>query len=456
MSMNHFFDPKSVAIIGASRDPAKPGHVIFRNFLEGTFKGSVYPVNPRARELFGQPCYKSVLDIPAKIDLAVIIVPAPAVPQVLEECGRAGIKATVIISAGFKEVGNTRLENRVKSIAERHNIRIIGVNCIGIYDPYSGVDTIFNPRYKLERPEKGSISFITQSGALGTVVLDWMAMKGYKISKFISYGNATDINETDLIKYLAKDDTTSVICAYFEGLEQGRKFFNTAKELSKKKPIIAQKGGTTPAGHRAVASHTGSLAGAAEIYSAAFKQSGIIQAANMEELFDFARLLSTQPLPRGDRVQIITDGGGFGVMMVDSLVKNGLQLATMSPPRTRILKSYFPDYFVLGNPIDLTGDATSEHYATALEQTLRDPCIDMIALIVLFQVPSLTPEVTEVITEASRRSTKPIVVIAAGGRYTEVLKKSLEDSGVPCFSCPARAAKALKVLYDYGKYKRSE
>jgi len=456
MSMNHFFDPKSVAIIGASRDPAKPGHVIFRNFLEGTFKGSVYPVNPRARELFGQPCYKSVLDIPAKIDLAVIIVPAPAVPQVLEECGRAGIKATVIISAGFKEVGNTRLENRVKSIAERHNIRIIGVNCIGIYDPYSGVDTIFNPRYKLERPEKGSISFITQSGALGTVVLDWMAMKGYKISKFISYGNATDINETDLIKYLAKDDTTSVICAYFEGLEQGRKFFNTAKELSKKKPIIAQKGGTTPAGHRAVASHTGSLAGAAEIYSAAFKQSGIIQAANMEELFDFARLLSTQPLPRGDRVQIITDGGGFGVMMVDSLVKNGLQLATMSPPRTRILKSYFPDYFVLGNPIDLTGDATSEHYATALEQTLRDPCIDMIALIVLFQVPSLTPEVTEVITEASRRSTKPIVVIAAGGRYTEVLKKSLEDSGVPCFSCPARAAKALKVLYDYSKYKRSE
>lgn len=456
MSLDYFFSPKSVAVIGASRHPGEPGHVIFRNFFEGPFKGKVYPVNPSADELLGHRCYKSVLSIPGKIDLAVIVVPARLVPQVLKDCAKKRVPAAIVISAGFKEIGNKKLEDEVKKIARNGKIRIVGTNCIGIFVPKTGVDTVFNPTYKLERPQKGNIAFVTQSGAIGTVVLDWMAMKGYTLSKFVSYGNATDVDETDLIEYLAKDKDTSVVCAYFEGLDRGRKFFETARKLSKNIPIIAQKGGTTEAGQKAVSSHTGSLAGSAEVCSAAFRQAGIVQAEDLEELFDFARVLSTQPVPKGKRVQIITDGGGFGVLMSDGLVKNGMELASLNKVSVARMKRQLPPYFVISNPLDLTGNATSEYYATALEHAVNDPGVDMIALIVLFQIPGLTPEVIETIIEINKKSSKPIIVISAGGRYTEVLKKSLEDSGVPCFSYPERAARAMRVLYDYGQYKRKK
>ena len=453
MTLDAFFNPKSVAVIGASRHPGEPGHVIFRNFFEGAFKGKVYPVNPNADELFGHKCYGSVLDIPGKIDLAVIVVPAKVVPKVIAECGKKHVPAAIVISAGFREIGNAKLEDEVRRIAKKSKVRIVGTNCIGIFVPSTGVDTVFNPTYKLERPEKGNIAFVTQSGAIGTVILDWMAMKGYTLSKFVSYGNATDVDETDLIGHLAKDKDTSVICAYFEGLERGRKFFEKSRQLSKRIPIIAHKGGVTEAGIRAVSSHTGSLAGSAQVCSAAFRQAGIIQADDLEELFDFARVLSTQPIPRGRRVQIITDGGGFGVLMSDGLVKHGLELASLNKASVSKLKKQLPPYFVVSNPLDLTGNATSEYYAAALEHAVNDPNIDMIALIILFQIPGLTPEVIETVIEINNRSKKPIVVISAGGRYTEVLKKSLEDSGVPCFSYPERAAKAMKVLYEYGRYR---
>ncbi len=454
MSLDNFFSPKSVAVLGASRNPGKPGHVIFRNFFEGDFKGKAYPVNPKAKELFGQKCYKSVEDIPGPVDLVIIVVPAPIVPLALRQCGKKKIKAAIIISAGFKEIGNVKLEEEVKSIAKKYRIRLVGTNCIGIYDPYSGVDTIFNPRYKLERPGKGEIAYISQSGAIGTVMLDWMAMKGYKISRFVSYGNETDIGADELIEYLSKDKDTKVICAYFEGMKDGRKFFEIARKLSHRKPIMVQKGGTTTAGSTAVQSHTGSLAGSAEIFSAAFRQAGIIQADDMEEMFDFARLLSTQPLPKGKRVQVITDGGGFGVMAVDGIIKNGLELARIEKKSVEGLKKKLPHYFVIKNPIDLTGNAESWHYAEAIDAAIKDPKVDMIIVIVLFQVPALTPEVTEVIIEASKRSSKPIAVVASGGRYTEVLKKSLEAGGAPCFSYPARAANAMGVLYNYTQYRR--
>ncbi len=453
MELDPLFNPKSVAVIGASRYPGEPGHVILRNLVE-EYRGKVWPVNPKAENIFGKKCYKTVLDVPGRPDLAIIVVPSQIVPKVLDECGRKGAKTAIIISGGFKEVGNLALEKEVLKILKKHKIRGLGVNCIGIYDPYSRVDTIFNPKYKLERPGRGSIAFMSQSGAVGTVMVDWMAMKGYNISKFISYGNATDIDETDLIHYLAVDRKTSVICAFFEGVKEGRKFFQAAQKLSKKKPIIALKGGITDAGAHAVSSHTGSLAGSSEVYSAVFKQSGIIQASDIEELFDFARLLSTQPLPNGKRVQIITDGGGFGVLTVDWIVKYGLDLASMSPARVKGLKKALPPFFVVKNPIDLTGSATKEHYAIALQEALADPNVDMVALIALFQLPALTPDIVDVILEVAGKSQKPVIVIAAGGRYTEVLKKSLERGGVPCFSYPERAVKSMRVLYDYAKYRK--
>lgn len=446
--LDYFFSPKSVAIIGASRDPKKIGHVIFRNFVEGKFAGKIFPINPNAEELFGHRCYPSVLSVDEKIDMAVITIPAAVVPQALEECGKKGIHAVIIIAGGFKEIGNADLENQVASILKKYHIRAIGPNCLGLYDPYSNVDTFFLPRYKLERPGKGKIAFISQSGALGSVVLDWMAMKGYKISKFISYGNAVDVDEADLTEYLADDKDTDVICCYFEGVKEGRKFFDIARKVSQKKPVIVLKGGTTSEGTSAVASHTGSLAGAAEIYSTAFRQAGVIQVRDLEQIFDFARVLSTEPCPKGSRVQIITDGGGYGVMTTDWIIKNGLTLAKMSQVSVDKIKKACPSHVIVKNPIDLTGDADTERYRIAMEAAMEDPNVDMVAVIILFQIPTLTPDIVDVVSAVSDRKQKPLIVIAAGGRYTEVLKKSLEDFGVPCFSYPEGAALALKALYD--------
>ena len=456
MSMTPFFAPESVAVIGASREPEKPGHVIFRNLLENGYEGKVYPVNPAADELFGHKVYDKITDIEGPVDLAVIVVPSGAVLSVLQDCKKKGTKHVIIISGGFKESGNIELEKKLSGFLKKNKIRAIGPNCMGVLNPHSGLDTIFNPIYKSERPGKGAISFITQSGAVGIVILDWMGMKGYNISKFVSYGNAADIDETDLIEYLASDNQTSVICAFLEGVKEGRKFFETCRRLSRKKPVIALKGGTTPAGTVAVSSHTGSLAGSAEIYGAAFRQAGIIQAGDIEEMFDFARTLSTQPVPRGNRVQIITDGGGFGVMAVDWLVKHGLVLAKMQPERIKKLKKAFPPYVVVKNPIDLTGDATAEWYTTALKEAISDPGVDMIMLILLLQLPSLSPKVVELVTETAKNSKKPIIVVSAGGRYTEVLKKALEDSGIPAFSYPEKAARALSKLVEYGRYKKAK
>ncbi len=449
--LDYFFQPKSVAVIGASRNPKKVGHVILRNFIEGKFAGKIYPINPNTDEMFGLRAYPSVKGVPGRVDLAVICIPAPIVPRALDECGRKGVKAVIIISGGFKEIGNTELEEDCLRIIRKYGMRAIGPNCIGIFDPYSEVDTFFLPRYKLERPGEGSIAFISQSGALGSVVLDWMAMKNYKISKFVSYGNATDVDEAELIEYLANDPKTSVICAYFEGVKQGRKFYDIARKVSKKKPIIVLKGGITTEGSSAVSSHTGSLAGKHEIFHAAMEQSGIITAGNLEELFDFARLFATQPKPKGNRVQVITDGGGFGVLATDWIIGNGLKLAKMDNKTTSALKKKYPPHVVIKNPLDLTGDATVERYRLAMEAAAADSNVDMIAVITLFQIPTLTAEITDVVSAVAGKCSKPMVVIAAGGRFTEVLKKSIEDFGTPTFSYPEKAAKALAALYEFGR-----
>ncbi|MEE9323321.1 MAG: CoA-binding protein [Candidatus Aenigmarchaeota archaeon] len=451
--LDYFFNPKTVAVIGASRDQKKIGHVIFRNFVKGKFNGKVFPVNPKTEKLLNIKCYKSVSKIKEKIDLAVVSIPAPVVPDVLEECGKKKVKACITVSGGFKEIGNIELEKKLKTIAKKHRLRIIGPNCLGVFDPYSGVDTIFNPRYKLERPGKGSIAFVSQSGATMSVILDWMALKGYKISKAISYGNGVDVDESDLIEHLAGDERTEVICLYIEGVRDGRKLLLAAKKTSPNKPIVALKGGVTEEGKKATTSHTGSLAGEVEIYKAAFKQSGIVEAYDLEQLFDFARVLSTQPLPKGNRVQIITDGGGFGVLMSDWVVKNKMKIAKMKKKSIDRIREVASPHAGLENFIDLTGDATTKMYKVSLHSAMEDENVDMIALITLFQPPMLTPDVVEVVIEAVKENKKPIIVIAAGGDYTEVLKRSMEENGVPCFSYPERAAEALRALYEYSNIK---
>ncbi|MFH1294633.1 MAG: CoA-binding protein [Candidatus Aenigmatarchaeota archaeon] len=454
MTIKTFFNPDSVAIVGASRNQQKPGHVIFRNFLDSGYAGKLYPVNPNADEIMGVKCYPNLAKIPGSVELAVIVVPAEMVPEALNDCGQKGVKGAVIISGGFREIGNYELEKKVKDVAKKHGIRVIGPNCIGLFDPSSGVDMIFNPSYKLTRPKAGGISFISQSGAVMSAVMDWMGSKGYKASKFASYGNASDVNEAELIEWLGKDPATKVICLYLEGTSDGRKFFETARKVSKIKPIIALKSGVTEAGGHSVASHTGSLAGQAEAYVAAFRQAGVIEAADLENIFDLARVLSTQPLPKGPKVQVITDGGGFGVLATDFIIKNELHMAQMNVKTVENLKKTVPSYVVIKNPIDLTGNATPKMYGDTIKAAMEDNNVDMIVVIALFQTPLLTPEVVDIIEEIASTRKKPLIVVAAGGEYTEVLKKDLEEKNIPTFSSTKSAVGTLASLWSYSQDKK--
>ncbi len=276
-------------------------------------------------------------------------------------------------------------------------------------------------------------------------------MQEIGIGKFVSYGNAMDIDESDLLEYFAQDKNTNVIVMYIEGVKNGKKFMQTAKRFAGKKPIIVLKGGITAEGEKAVKSHTGSLAGSAEVYNAVFKQTGIIRAENLLESFDFARVLSKVAKPKGNRIQIITDGGGYGIITADAAIKEGLQLAEMEEKNKKFLRKIFPSYAVLGNPLDLTGDATMERYKAAAEAAMRDKNVDIVILILLYQVPTLNSDVIDIIAELSNRKAKPLVVISVGGAYSEVHKRALEREGVVNFSYPENAVKALKALIDYYK-----
>ncbi len=446
MTLDKFFRPESVCIIGASRKKGKIGNVILNNFKEN-FKGEIYPVNPKAKKIMGIDCYRKVSDINKKVDLAVLAIPAKYVYDVLEECGEKKIKNCIVVSAGFKEAGNIKREKELKKVIKKYNLRVIGPNCMGVYNPYFGLDTIFNPKERMGRPKKGNIGFISQSGATLCITLDWMSLKGYKISKAISYGNATDVDVTELMKHLDEDKETKVICIYIEGLKDGKEFFKVSKKINK--PVIVLKGGKTESGRKSAKTHTGALAGNAKIYSGVFNQTGIIEAEDLEQMFDLARAISNQPLPEGRKLRIITDAGGFGVLTSDWAEKFGLSLAKVSKKSKNNLRKILPKHATMENIIDLTGDVTSEMYEACYEDAIRDKKVDMIALVFLFQPPLLKKDVVDKILKLSGRKTTSIV--SAGGEYTEKLKMKLEEGGMPCFTSPKRCVEVLKVLYEYSK-----
>lgn len=449
--LDNFFNAKSVAIIGASRTPGKIGHVIVENFLHG-YKGKVYPVNPNADKILGLKSYPSVKKIPADVDMAVITVPAKIVPSVLKECVEKDVEAVIIVSGGFSETGKVgaKMEKELKKIIKDTKTRILGVNCLGVYSPKNGIDTIFNPRERLDRPPAGDIGFISQSGAVGVTILDRLASEDIGISKFISYENATDINEADALDYLGSDRDTKSIVIFIEGVKEGRRFMEAAKRISKKKPIIVLKGGKTPAGTRAAASHTASLAGSSKIYSGMFKQSGIIEANNWEEFFDFTKAFF-QPLPKGDNIAIITNGGGFGVLTADACENFGINLPSLPNDIKKKLRDVMPPHAILGNPIDLTGDATTERYQVALEACLNSKKYDGVIAITLFTIPTLEERIVKTLVKMKRYK-KPIICCTVGGDYTYRLSKKIESKKIPVYSSPERAAKAMSILMDYMKY----
>ncbi|MFH0714204.1 MAG: CoA-binding protein [Candidatus Diapherotrites archaeon] len=444
-----FFSPKSVAVIGASRTQGKIGNVVLSNFVRG-FRGKIFAVNSSGGETFGLPLYTSIKSVKEPIDLAIVCVPATAVPKVVQECGQKKVNCVTIISAGFQEVGNEKVSRELEKVLKQYpKMKVMGPNCLGVLDSKSGVDMLFLPQERLGRPRKGVTSFISQSGALGSAILDWDAWKGYGINKFVSYGNATALDESDLLDYLSNDSSSKVVVAYLEGVKNGNKFFKACQKVSSNKPLICIKGGQSEEGSKAAHSHTAALAGNAKVYSGVFAQTNVVEAHSMEEVFDFARIFANEPAPKGNKVQIITDGGGYGVLAADAAAETGLKLAEMKPESIAEVKKVSPPYAVLRNPMDLTGDADNARYKAAIDAALKDENVDMLLLIVLFQIPALDEKIVQELSQELKKRSKPVVVMSAGGKFSETQRQLLEENGITTFTSPLDAAKALKALSSY-------
>jgi len=472
--MEPFFNPKSVAIVGASREATKPGNVILRNFLEnmkrGVFKGRVFPVNPAADEILGVRCYDSILSIPSDVEAIVVAVKAEFVPNVLGDASRKGVMVATIISGGFSEVGNVKLENEVKQIAKRAAIRVIGPNGVGVYDAYTGVDTIFLPETKTvkegievvatPRPMAGSISFVTQSGAFGVTFLDYMAGREMGVSKFVGYGNKIDIGETEMLDYLAEDERTKVVLLYTEGIQEGRRFISTASRVAENKPIVVLKVGRTKGGASAAASHTGALSGDDRIYEAVFKQAGVVRAMDTEEFADIGNALAYQPPSSGDRIAVLTDGGGAAVMAVDALELLGVGVKRLSDEtlkRFGELKAggEIPAFAPCFNPVDLTGSVTGEMYEKSLKILLEDREVDGVIVLALHHVPTLQEDFVDKIVRVSKQYLKPLVACDVGeAEMARRVRFRFEKSQIPAYPTPERASEAMHGLIEYGKFLR--
>ncbi|UCH32221.1 MAG: CoA-binding protein, partial [Candidatus Bathyarchaeota archaeon] len=422
--MNTFFNPTSVAVVGASKKAHKAGHVIFKNFVEnkrrGTFKGELFTVNPHENQILGYKSFPSLSKIPGDIELVVIVVPANVVLGIIKEASKKNVKAAVIISAGFSEIGNIKLENAIVSVAEEANLRVLGPNCLGVYDVRTGVDMLFLPETKVlttgdefvatPRPMAGHIAMMTQSGAFGVAALDYLTGRQMGVSKFVSFGNRCDVTEAEMLEYFLCDEETWVILLYAESIEAGRAFMKTAEKVTKTKPIIAFKSGKTKAGARAAASHTGAIAGSDKIYDAAFSQVGIIRVRDMEEFFDVGKAFAFQPPTTGNNIGILTSAGGPSVMAVDECISLGLTVKSFSQEildkfENLKQKGKLPKFAASSNPVDITGSATSEMFELSARILFEAPEVDGLIVLGLHQTPALQEDYVDRIASISQHHT---------------------------------------------------
>ncbi|MEM3617955.1 MAG: CoA-binding protein [Candidatus Bathyarchaeia archaeon] len=470
--LDAFFNPKSVAVVGATKKISKAGHVIFKNFVEnkrrGVFKGELYPVNPHEDYILGFQCYPKLTKIPGKLELAVIVVPAEIVPEIMEDAAAKKVEAVVIISSGFGEIGNHELEKKVIEIAKRAGIRVLGPNCLGVYDSKTGVDMLFLPETKIlttgeeviatPRPMRGKIAIVTQSGAFGVATLDYLAGKQIGVSKFVSFGNKCDVDEAEMLHYLYYDDETKVILLYVEDIKNGKAFIEAASKLTRKKPIIALKAGKTEAGARAAASHTGAMAGSDQIYNAAFAQTGILRVRDMEEFFDAAKAFIMQPPAAGKNVAIITDAGGPGILAADECEVQGLVVKRFSEKTIQKFEKLkkegkLPKFATNLNPVDVTGSATSEMFELAADIVFQDPEIHGVLLLGLHHTPGLQEDYIDRVTKVASKYEKPIVACDIGETEMALhIRSRFEKLGIPAYSSPEDAARAMSALARYGLY----
>jgi len=444
-----FFDPKSVAVIGASTSPEKLGYAVLENLVNGGYAevGKIYPINPKADEILGQKVYPSVNDVPDDIDLAVIVIPYAYVPAVLEDCGKKKIPAVVVISAGFREAGMEGVERELEliEIAKKYNLRLIGPNCLGIIDTY----TPMNASFSAGTPPKGPMAFMSQSGALGTAILDWAQAGRLGLAKFVSLGNKADVSEVDLLQAWVDDEDTNVILIYSEGLPNGQEFIKVAREVTKKKPVVAIKSGVTKSGSRAVSSHTGSLAGSEQAYQAAFNQAGVLRATDMASMFDMALALGYQPTLKGDRIAIITNAGGPGILATDALERIGMNLARLETKTIQALEQYLPDAASAANPVDVLGDARGDRYKFALDVVSKDPNVDGIMVVLTPQAMTEIEETAKAVGELSKSIEKPVLACFMGEAKVETGIKVLRQYDVPNYSFPERASLAFSAMSSY-------
>ena len=445
--LDYFFNPKGIAVIGASNDPKKLGYEVFKNLKEYK-KGKVYPVNIKEEEVQGVKAYKSVKDIPDEIDLAIIVVPKRFVKDTLIQCGEKGVKGVVIITAGFGETGEEgkREEKELVEIAHKYGMRIIGPNCVGIMNTHVDLNATF-----ITVAKKGNVAFISQSGALGAGIVYKTIKEDIGFSKFISVGNMADVDFAELMEYLADTEEDKAIALYIEGVRNGKKFMEVAKRVTKKKPIIALKAGKSESGARAASSHTGSLAGSWKIYEAAFKQSGVLVANTIDEMLSMARAFS-QPLPRGNKVAIMTNAGGPGVLTADELDKRGLKLATLEEKTIEELRSFLPPMAAVKNPVDMIASARGEDYYRTAKLLLQDPNVDMliaICVVPTFAGMTLTEHAEGIIRAVKEvNNEKPVLAMFMAGYVSEKAKELLEKNGIPTYERPEDVASAAYALVE--------
>lgn len=449
--LQHFFNPSSVAVVGASQNPAKIGYDILNNIVQYCYGGAVYPINPRAQQILGHKAYPDLASVPSEIDLVVIAIPAGAVMGIFEQCGRKGVDSVIVITAGFKETGpeGARLEHGLDIRAKEMGIRVIGPNCLGVVDTASSL----NASFAAGMPLAGHIGFFSQSGALCVAILDWALGENVGFSRFVSLGNKMDISETEIMLSMEQDENTRVILGYLESIEDGPRFMRAARQVCKTKPIIIIKSGTTSAGAKAASSHTGALAGSDHAYRAAFKQSGIIRAESMQSLFGYAMAFASQPLPKGPSLAIITNSGGPGILAADACDRSSLHLSPIRKETADRLREFLPPTASVYNPVDIIGDASHNRYEKTLEVVLKD---DMIHSVLILLTPTAALDVESVargIISLAKDSDKPIITVFMGEKRVRGARKILQDHAIPTYDYPEDAITALDAMLSYRRWR---
>lgn len=445
-SLEFFFNPRSVAVVGASDKPGKISNIIVKSLRSG-FPGAIYPVNPKYSSIEGLKCYPSIQQINGGIDIAVFALPAESVPGALR-ASSGKVRGAIIVSGGFNEAGDKgrALEKELKEAARHENIRVIGPNCMGIYDNISKLDTFFISRERIKRPPLGGISIVSQSGSFAITAMDELASEGVGVARVVSYGNRADVSESDCLEFLADDPATKAVALYIESVGDGRRFVEAARRCSSKKPVMAIKVGKYGAGAKAALSHTGAIAGRLEVYRAAFKKAGVIELEGYEDFLAGCKVLGRGKGSGGNKVMIITDGGGMGVEIADACHSMGLQVPPLADEVKDEIAAFFPPYFAVSNPMDLTGSATDDMYAHALEKTMSVEGFDMAIVAALWGPPALSDDLPELLSEKAVFIGKPVIICSPGGEYTRERLSIFRKFGFPVFTTPEGAVRGAAVL----------